>query len=514
MTVKRHLVILLVLTVLIRGMMFISYPMGGQDEAQGNQSFAVNRILQGELQFGFLRYPPGYALTVAPFALLGEQFGRFDERVVLLAQIALSSFIPFLLYDIFRTRHSPQAAFLISLISLVDPFGLQWAHFSLPVWIVALCLVLALWLLHYAEIRKDLRLFIAAGLVAGWGVLGRWNFAPLVAGIGCFLLLTTTSSFRQRLMQVFNFGFSSLLIIFLVHITIQVPSTGVWNLNCLSGFTLIEALLHANIEIQARNGPNAERLLELTTLPPLPENLSKKGYYGGYRMFFADNFPNWIIPGPWAKIEDSKAYLAQSNPEIPETNDPTIILNTMSWMFYYLGPCKANELLQRVYFETVFASPLRVLSQIPRNVYEMLHPPLKMSPDETDYYYYSLPSTDSIEFKHTDGFLGFVRAVRQQQLFYNGQWVWRPGIEIISTIWAPLNLLRILVIPALVWSFFTRRRIYSVIAFLLLLYLVSMSVIVWPQQRIYAIVYPLGPILIGGFLLAVWDNSRKWIARW
>ena len=30
MTVRRHLVILLVLTLLIRGVMFISYPMGGQ----------------------------------------------------------------------------------------------------------------------------------------------------------------------------------------------------------------------------------------------------------------------------------------------------------------------------------------------------------------------------------------------------------------------------------------------------------------------------------------------------
>ena len=54
MTVKRHLLILLILTVLIRGVMFISYPLGGQGEMQGNQRYAVHRILEGELQFGYL----------------------------------------------------------------------------------------------------------------------------------------------------------------------------------------------------------------------------------------------------------------------------------------------------------------------------------------------------------------------------------------------------------------------------------------------------------------------------
>ena len=136
MTVRRHLVILLVLTLLIRGVMFISYPMGGQDEFQGFHRYLVAKVLSGDLMIGNLRYSPGYPLFIAPFAALGELFGRFDERVVLLVQIALSSSIPFFLYDIIRTRHSPKAAFLIGLLSLVDPFGLQWAHFSLPVWMV------------------------------------------------------------------------------------------------------------------------------------------------------------------------------------------------------------------------------------------------------------------------------------------------------------------------------------------------------------------------------------------
>ena len=158
MIVKRHLVILLVLTVLIRGVMFISYPMGGQDEQQGYHRYVVSKVLAGELQIGNLRYGPGYPLFIAPVSALGDRFGRFDDRIELLFQVALSSLIPFLLYDILRSRHSPRAAFVVAILSLIDPFSLQWAHFYTAVWLVALCLVLALWFLHHAERRHSWRL--------------------------------------------------------------------------------------------------------------------------------------------------------------------------------------------------------------------------------------------------------------------------------------------------------------------------------------------------------------------
>ena len=109
--VRRHLLILLVLTVLIRGVMFISYPMGGQGEIQEFHRYATAEILSGELQIGNLRYSPGYSYFITPFVALSRLFGRLDDRVVLIVQIAISSTIPFLLYDILRTRHSPKAAF-------------------------------------------------------------------------------------------------------------------------------------------------------------------------------------------------------------------------------------------------------------------------------------------------------------------------------------------------------------------------------------------------------------------
>ena len=55
--------------------------------------------------------------------------------------------------------------------------------------------------------------------------------------------------------------------------------------------------------------------------------------------------------------------------------------------------------------------------------------------------------------------------------------------------------------PALVWALFTRWRIYSATAFLLLLYVFVLAVVDFPPEaRIYAIVYPLGTVLVGGFL--------------
>ena len=103
--------------------------------------------------------------------------------------------------------------------------------------------------------------------------------------------------------------------------------------------------------------------------------------------------------------------------------------------------------------------------------------------------------------------LGFQRAFGRWD-HYTGQWVWRPGIEIFTSLWAPLNALRFLVFPALVWALFTRRRIYTATAFLLLLYVFVLAFVDAPESRIYAIVYPLGTVLVGGLLVAVWERLR------
>ena len=109
--------------------------------------------------------------------------------------------------------------------------------------------------------------------------------------------------------------------------------------------------------------------------------------------------------------------------------------------------------------------------------------------------------------------LGFQRAFGRWD-HYTGHWVWRPGIELFTFRWGPLNVLRFLGYPALVWALFTRRRVYMAVAFLLLLYVIVISTVDSPPEpRIYAIVYPLGPVLVGGLLVAVWERLRPILRR-
>lgn len=510
MTVKRHLLILLVLTVLIRGVMFISYPMGGQDESQGYYRYNVTQILSGDWQIGNLRYAPGYPLIIAPVSAIGDLFGRFDERIELLFQLALSATIPFMLYDILRSRHSPRAAFVVALLSVVEPFSLRWAHFYIPVWWVALCLVFSLWLLHYA--KQHIRsggggtfLVCLAGLVSGLGILGRWNYAPVVAGLGCLLLLVQREHHWRRLRNFITFGLSAVLLVFLVHVTVQVPATGVWNFNCISGINLLETVQWADLTLHEDHGYSSKQLLFLSNLEPLPQHATDNG---DYPLWYSSGFPLWQTPGTWVTEAERLDFLRQSIlttvPFIADLN----IHRLVNWLFFYLGPCELDQLLRDVFFETVFAEPLPWLLGIPTNALQLLQPPLTMG----EYPDYTLPPSGSLTYEEDGGGLGFQRSYGRWD-HYSGQWVWRPGIEIFSLLRGPLNALRYLVFPALVWALFTRWRVYTALASLLLLYVFTLGAIDSPEQRIYAIVYPLGPVLVGGFLETLWDRSRNWAAR-
>ena len=497
MSVKRHLVILLVLTVLIRGVMFISYPIGGGGDNQSAQRYLIDRILAGDLLVGNVRYNTGYPLAIAPVAALAEQFGRFDERVILFAQVTLSSLIPFLLYDILRTRHSPKAAFFIVLLSLADPFGLQWAHFSLPVWLVACCLVFSLWLLHHADRRRSWRLVVAAGLVAGVGVLGRLNFALVALGIGLLQLFMSSTPLRHRIQRLLVFGGSSVLVL-LLHLTlIHFPSTKTWELSCVAGLNWMEVVSQHGSPVRATNGRNSERLLALASLAPLRE-----------LDYTAESYPRWSNPESWASADEYEAFIGQERGEIPEQ------LTSLNWwgtLNYYLGPCETNELLRGAAVEAILIQPLRWLRGAMDGAFTLLKPELAL---DAAFPGYTLPRADMIEYERAGGVFGFMRAMEHEASYYNGHWVWRPGIELFTLLWAPLNALRFLVFPALVWALFTRWRIYSALAFLLLLYVIVISAADSPPEpRIYAIVYPLAPVLVGGMLVAVWERLRPILGR-
>ncbi|MCY3934704.1 MAG: glycosyltransferase family 39 protein [Chloroflexi bacterium] len=484
--------------------MFISYPMGGQGEIDGFHRYAISEILAGNLQIGNLRYSPGYPLFISPFVALSKAFGRLDDRIVLLIQIAFSSRIPFLLYDILRTRHSPRAAFFVGLISLMDPLGLQWSHFSLPVWLAATCLVFSSWLLHYAEhhIRSRRRggtyLVCSAGLVSGLGVLGRWIFAILVVGIVSLLWFGWIKPKGERIRQIGVFSISSLMAVLLVHFTVQVPVTGVWELSSVLGLNLMETITWSGLKIDAAHGARSKHLLHLSRLEPLPNSSHPYDEPNGI-------WDLWQESGPWASLEERETFLnQQATGPFPDLSQGKIHENTF-WLIYYLGPVEYNRLLVDVFIESVSHQFWAWLRNIPQHSLNLLLPPLSM---DSGFPNYTLPRADLIEYNQNSGMFGFVRAVRHATHFYTGQWVWRPGIEIFSRLWAPLNALRFLVFPALVWALFTRHRVYTAIGFLLLLYVFVLGAIDYPEQRIYAIVYPLGPVLVGGFLVTLWERAQ------
>ena len=506
MSIRRHLFILIALTVLIRGVMFISYPLGGQDEGQGHHRYAVSKVVAGDLQIGNLRLAPGYPLFIAPISAIGELFGRFDERVVLLFQVVLSATVPFLFYDILRKRHSPRAAFFIALLCTIEPFSLQWAHFSQPVWLVAICLVFALGLLHYAEEQRSWQLVLTAGLVTGFGVLGRWNYAPVAVGLGCLLLFVRQEGFRRRIYHFALFGVSAVMLVLLVHITVQVPATGVWNFSCISAINMMETVQKPGLTLHEDHGPNSKRLLHLSSLGPLPQHETPSG---DYPLWYSSIFPLWQMPGTWATEAERAEFIGQSAPETVTNIKGPNIHQLANWLYFYLGPCEFDQLLRAVFFETVFAEPLPWLLGIPANAWQLFQPPLTMG----EYPDYTVPHADSLTYENDGGGLGFQRAFGRWD-HYTGQWVWRPGIELFTFLWAPLNALRFLVWPALVWALFTQRRVYLAVAFLLLLYVIVISTVDSPPEpRIYAIVYPLGPVLVGGLLVAVWERLRPILGR-
>ncbi len=130
--IRRHLSILLVLTVFIQGAMYLSYPLSATnyDDNQAAQAYLLTELASGNLLIGNVRYNTGYAFVMAPVYSFTRALGRLGDRAFLLAQMLAYSAIPFLVYDMMRRRFDGRSAFITALVVLADPFGLQWAHFA------------------------------------------------------------------------------------------------------------------------------------------------------------------------------------------------------------------------------------------------------------------------------------------------------------------------------------------------------------------------------------------------
>jgi hypothetical protein len=176
---------------------------------------------------------------------------------------------------------------------------------------------------------------------------------------------------------------------------------------------------------------------------------------------------------------------------------------TAAWpgnLFYYLGPCETDALLRQVHDEAVRAQPIRWLVSIPVDILQML----VQQPRPGDFHPMYLPRIENLTFEGQNRW-GFQRAHGD---FYNGQWVWRPGIALFSLLFDVWNLFKWFTPIALLWALFSREWFYALPALLLIAFLISISIFGNPAPRLYAPLYPFTPLLIGGF--AAW-LFRRWL---
>ena len=179
---RRHWLILILASLVVRGALYFSYPLpvAGRDDNQAAQVFLMDELASGEFLIGNVRYNTGYPLVMWPFRALTRLLGVNHDRFFLLVQLTAYSAIPLLVYDMMRRRFNPLTALITALTVLLDPFGLQWAHLYLPVWLIALLTVFALWAAERAWSASRLRrLALAAAL---------WRRDWLLATVGLLLL--------------------------------------------------------------------------------------------------------------------------------------------------------------------------------------------------------------------------------------------------------------------------------------------------------------------------------------
>lgn len=479
---RRHLRLLLLATILIQAAMFLSYPLGtgSNNDNESAQKYLISEVAGGNFLVGNVRYNTGYAFVMAPFKTLTDHFGPLSERALLLLQVLASCSVPFLVYDFMRRRFGERAALITATLVLVDPFNLQWAHFQLPGWLLALGTVSALWLAQLAWSASPRRRFGLAALAAVMlGVMSftRFNYAPLIAIYGLSFLLWTHIPIGQRLALFGITGVISGGILGAYILLIHIPSTGTTTLSCTAGATLVASLPEKNFELRASNGPHSTTYAQLLTLRP-----------GRSVDFFGDRYPLWRYPGPWVSEEEAEDFFAQPYGDMKEEID--IVFPAA--LYWYLGPCAADALLTDVYAETVARDFFKIAWENKKAVFNMLiqHPAAPPFPLQ----YVDRPETLTWL---DEGWLGFQRA---ESASYNGHRLWRPGVEIYSALFPVLNLIKLLTPLALVAAFWRRDWLLVTAAVMLLTGLILIAIAASIEPRYYASMAPLFMILIGAFL--------------
>lgn len=479
---RRHLLVLLVITLLVRGAMMISYPLSGRDDNQSAQNYLIGELTRGNLLIGSLRFQTGYPFFIAPVVAFAQNFDRFDDRILLFVQISISATIPFMVYDLVRRQraadnpHAAREALIVALFVLLDPFGWQWAHFYLPEWLIAFCLIFALWLLQRAG--WSLRGALAAGIVLGFTSLMRVNIVPIIGVLCALMLVMRGHTIRRRIGVSLAVATSSALVFLLYTLLIQVPSTGTTRISCTGGINMVYSNTIKGLYANAANGVNSTRYLDLITLGA-PKELT----------FFGETYPRWQNPGVWATPAEEAAFW--------DADTPHPYPGTDYGLLYYTGLCETDDLLRAVFFETLAANPVQYVRETLRfTLHTLVQVPLDVGIDAPTLV---LPGYETLQF-NDGGLLGFTQAYGE---YYTGQWVWQPGTWLYATTFPVWNLVKWLTLPALAWALFSRRWLYATTALMLLATAVSLSAVSGAEPRVYASVYPLWGLLIGGIVAAL-----------
>jgi hypothetical protein len=488
---RRYLLILLIATLFVQGIMYISYPLGNSvnNDNQAGQVYLMNEFVSGHFMVGNVRYNPGYALVLAPFKAVTDLFGEsLAPRLLLLVHLVAYSTIPFMAYDIMRRRFTPWAGLITGLIVLIDPFGLQWMHFQLPGWLIATVTVWALWMAQLSWDTTTRRRFVLVAIASiGLGLMtfARFNYAPLVALYGLSFFLWTHIPLRQRLGLFAMVGVISVSILGGYVLAVHIPSTGTTTLSCITGNNLATGLLEKDIPMRASNGVHSANYAKLLTLKA-----------DRVTDFYEYTYPLWQNPASWVTPEELDAFLAQPFGDPQE--DITVVFPAA--LYWYLGPCDADALLYDVYFEAIARQPVKL-------VYEVLKSTLYMliqHPTETSFHHMYVDRADMIDWRGNGNF-GFYEAY---SAMYDGHLVWRYGVELYTALFTPLNLLKLLTPFAVIWAVWKRDWFTVTVAIVLLVGLLLIASAARMEPRYYAMLSPLFTILIGGFVAELIQRLR------
>ena len=485
---RRHWTILLISTLLIQSLLYMGYPLGMavDDDNQAAQSYMLGELARGNTMIGNIRYNTGYALMMSPFHSFTRALGQLGDRAFLLIQVVAYSTIPFMVYDMMRRRSKARTALITALVTLVDPFGLQWAHFILPGWLIAVALVLALWLaqLAWSASRSRRFAYIAlAAVVLGMMTFARLNYAPLVALYGASFLLWRHIPLRQRVALLILVGTISSGLLGTYFLLIHVPSTGTRTLSCTQGTTILFSVTLSGNLITMSNGEHSAHYARLLTLPPTRDESKTLNLH-----------QRWQNPGPWVSEAENNAFLAQPFEEPNEQVHITFPLE----LYWHLGPCATDRILQLVAIEALAASPVQHLLSTLREILDML----VQYNEGVAFPLQYLDQPDDISCQ-SEEVLGFCRATGGM---YNGHRLWRPAVTVYSLLFPILNSLKFLTPIAIVAAFWRRDLLLMTVASLLVLGLCVIAISAAPEPRHFAMLAPLYSILIGWFLAQILER--------